>query len=127
MRCREPIEFRLAKRLVYKSDNYIQKNVILKSVTETSDEEIKLRLRGKDKIFIYLFVYLQDSSSRGLDNKITHRASSTTRSRKNNNAYTYNNDNALETTETAITNRIGANIDKRINNTFDRESWSMAD
>ena len=74
MRCREPIEFRLAQRLVYKSDNYIQKNVILKSVTETSDEEIKLRLRGKDKIFIYLFVYLQDLSSRGLDNKITHRS-----------------------------------------------------
>lgn len=35
--------------------------------------------------------------------------------------------NALETTETSTTNRIGANIDKRINHTFDRASWSMAD
>ena len=41
--------------------------------------------------------------------------------------HAYNNDNALETTETAITNRIGANIDKRINHTFDRANWSMAD
>lgn len=55
MRYREPIDFRLAQRLV---DNNIQKNVILKSVTETSDEEIKLRLRAKDILFIYLFVYL---------------------------------------------------------------------
>ena len=31
-----------------------------------------------------------------------------------------NNGNALETIETAITNRIGAKSDKRINNTFDR-------
>ena len=33
----------------------------------------------------------------------------------------------LETTETAITNRIGANIGQRINNTFDQVSLSMAD
>ena len=33
----------------------------------------------------------------------------------------------LETTETAITNRIGANIGQRINNTFDQVSLLMAD
>ena len=41
--------------------------------------------------------------------------------------HAYNNDNALETTETAITNRIGASIDKGINHTFDRANWSTAD
>ena len=45
---------------------------------------------------------------------------------KENNTNTYNNDNVLETTETAITNRIGANVGQRINNTFDRASLSMA-
>ena len=32
----------------------------------------------------------------------------------------------METTETAITNRVGANSGKRISKTFDRASWSMA-
>ena len=45
---------------------------------------------------------------------------------KENNTNTYNNDNVLETTETAITNRIGANVGQRINKTFDRASLSMA-
>ena len=45
----------------------------------------------------------------------------------NDNTNTYNNDNALDTKETAITNRIEANIDKRINNTFNRASSSVAD
>ena len=36
---------------------------------------------------------------------------------KENNTNTYNNDNVLETTETAITNRIGANVGQTINNT----------
>ena len=39
---------------------------------------------------------------------------------------TNNDDSALvETIETEITNRIGTNINKRINNTFDGASWSM--
>ena len=45
---------------------------------------------------------------------------------KENNTNTYNNDNVLETTETAITNKIGANVGQRINKTFDRASLSMA-
>ena len=32
----------------------------------------------------------------------------------------------METIETKITNRLGANINKIINNTFDGASWSMA-
>ena len=32
----------------------------------------------------------------------------------------------METIETKITNRLGANINKRIDNTFDGASWSMA-
>ena len=69
----------------------------------------------------YLFIYKLRR-----DAWISHRASSTTRSRKKkNNTNTYNNDNVLETTETAITNRIGANVGQRINNTFDRASLSM--
>ena len=51
-------------------------------------------------MFIYLFVYLQDSSSRGLDNKkkLTEQAPPQG-PEKNNNTDTYNNDNALETSE----------------------------
>ena len=51
-------------------------------------------------MFIYLFVYLQDSSSRGLDNKkkLTEQAPPQG-PEKNNNTDTYNNDNALETTD----------------------------
>ena len=48
---------------------------------------------------------------------------------KNNNidkTNTNNDDSALvETIETEITNRIGANINKRINNTFYGASWSV--
>ena len=41
---------------------------------------------------------------------------------------TNNDDSALvETIETEITNRIGANINKRINNTFDGASWPVAE
>ena len=41
---------------------------------------------------------------------------------------TNNDDSALvETIETEITNRIGANINKRINNTLDGASWSVAE
>ena len=69
---------------------------------------------------LYLFIYKLRQ-----DAWISHRASSTTRSRKKN-TNTYNNDNVLETTEKAITNRIGADIGQRINNTFDRASLSMA-
>ena len=70
-----------------------------------------------------LFVYLQ-TSPRCLDksqSKLHYKVQ-----KKNNNTNTYNNDNVLETTETAITNRIGANVGQRINNTFDRASLSMA-
>ena len=43
-----------------------------------------------------------------------------------------NNDNVQVHVEkierhSAVTNRIGTNIDKRINNTFNQASWSMAD
>ena len=41
---------------------------------------------------------------------------------------TNNDDSVLvETIETEITNGIGANINKRINNTFDGASWSMTE
>ena len=69
-----------------------------------------------------LFVYLQ-TSPRCLDksqSKLHYKVQ-----KKKNNTNTYNNDNVLETTETAITNRIGANVGQRINNTFDRASLSM--
>ena len=69
-----------------------------------------------------LFVYLQ-TSPRCLD-KSQSKLHYKVQEKKNTN--TYNNDNVLETTEKALTNRIGAGIGQRINNTFDRGSLSMA-
>ena len=69
-----------------------------------------------------VFVYLQ-TLPRCLDksqSKLRYKV------QKKKNTNTYNNDNVLETTETAITNRIGANTGQTINNTFDRASLSMA-
>ena len=61
-----------------------------------------------------LFAYLQ-TSPRCLD-KSQSKFHYMVQKKKTN---MYNNDNVLETTETAITNRIGANIGQRINNTLD--------
>ena len=69
-----------------------------------------------------LFVYLQ-TSPRCLDKSQSKLHYKVQEKKKTN---TYNNDNVLETTEKAITNRIGADIGQRINNTFDRASLSMA-
>ena len=74
-------------------------------------------LLSSHESWLNLFLYLVTRGGRW----ITHRATtgSTTRSRKKiNNTNTYNNENALETTEEAITNRVWANIGKRINNTL---------
>lgn len=62
-----------------------------------------------------------------------HRVNFAKRSRtKGNNTNGNNNYNVQVHVEkierhSAVTDRIGTNVDKRINNTFNQASWSMAD
>ena len=62
-----------------------------------------------------------------------HKVNFAKRSRtKGNTTNGNNNDNVQVHVEkierhSAVTNRIGTNIDKRINNTFNQASWSMTD
>ena len=64
---------------------------------------------------LYLFIYLFTNFAK-MPGWVTEQAP-LQGPEKENNTNTYNNDNVLETTETAITNRIGANVGQRINNT----------
>ena len=81
-------------------------------------------------LFIYLFIHLQ-TSPRDLEqsqSKPHYEVQKITKNNNIDNTNTNNNDSALvETIETEITNRIGANINERINNTFDGASWSVAE
>ena len=75
------------------------------------------------------FFYLKVLQNQALKHKVNFAKRSRT---KGNTTNGNNNDNVQVHVEkierhSAVTNRIGTNIDKRINNTFNQASWSMAD
>ena len=98
-----------------------------RSYEKISDCELSRINHKMYNIYTYKFIYKLRQEA-----WITHRASSTTNSRKKKKISntTKQNDNTLETTKKKkckCKNRIGKDIDKNFNNTYDQASSSMAD
>ena len=81
------------------------------------------------KIYLFIYPFINFAKRPGtLSEQATLRGPEKNKNNNMDKTNTNNDDSVLvETIETEITNRIGANINKRINNTFDGASWSMTE